>query len=200
MPTSDTTANLSHSLRHADPYAHSPIDNGDGTVTFTLTRRPQTGPTFQISRQHDETGKAHVVIRYYDPMRFLAEWHEITETKRFVELDYDYDRADLVELRMRLIAEEYNEVRAELINHFNGHGSLPHLAKELADLLYVVYGTADLLDIPLDRVMELVHDNNMRKLDPETGQIKRRSDGKILKPDGFQELSYDDIAAIITSA
>ena len=41
------------------------------------------------------------------------------------------------ELRVRLIEEEFGELRDAL-----GKDDLPAIAKELADLLYVVYGTA----------------------------------------------------------
>jgi predicted HAD superfamily Cof-like phosphohydrolase len=59
------------------------------------------------------------------------------------------------------------------------------LAKELADVLYVVYGTADLLEIPLEAVFTEVHRSNMSKV--VAGEVIRREDGKILKPDSYRE-------------
>ena len=46
-------------------------------------------------------------------------------------------------LRMKLIKEEYDELMVELENAT----SIENIAKELSDLLYVVYGCADVLEI-----------------------------------------------------
>lgn len=92
-----------------------------------------------------------------------------------------------VALRADLIDEEFAEVNDEII--YTGTewrvGSLPRLAKELADLVYVIYGWAVELDIDLDAVIREVHRSNMTKVDPRTGAVKRRADGKVLKNDHF---------------
>jgi predicted HAD superfamily Cof-like phosphohydrolase len=62
-----------------------------------------------------------------------------------------------------------------------------HLLKELADTLYVTFGYADLLNLPLDEAFVEVHLNNMSKRQPD-GSVKRRADGKILKPDDYKEV------------
>lgn len=60
------------------------------------------------------------------------------------------------------------------------------LAKELADLLYVTYGTADIYGIDLDSVFEEVHRSNMSKLG-EDGKPVYREDGKVLKGPNYHE-------------
>ncbi|WP_084960109.1 MazG nucleotide pyrophosphohydrolase domain-containing protein [Thermoactinospora rubra] len=125
-----------------------------------------------------------------DPMEALARWHAATDDGSPVDL----------RLRLALIEEECAEVRSELLAAIEGRGSLPRLAKELADLLYVVYGTADRLGIPLDRVFQLVHEANMRKVDPRTGRVERRADGKVLKPEGFRDVSLEEIEAVVRAA
>jgi NTP pyrophosphatase (non-canonical NTP hydrolase) len=79
------------------------------------------------------------------------------------------DNPDTVALRLRLIDEEFNEV-VEAINW----GDPPQIAKELADLLYVVHGTAVAFGIPLDEVFRIVHDSNMSKVQGHTpeGDVK----------------------------
>lgn len=62
-------------------------------------------------------------------------------------------------LRIRLIDEEYEEV-VEAINW----GDPAQIAKELADLLYVVHGAAVAFGIPLDEVFNVVHGSNMSKI------------------------------------
>ena len=81
-------------------------------------------------------------------------------------------------LRMRLLKEEFDEY-----NEGEYHNDLENIAKELADIIYIVCGTAVSYGIPLDRVFEEVHRSNMAKL--VDGKPIRRDDGKILKPEGW---------------
>ena len=82
------------------------------------------------------------------------------------------------ELRKKLMAEEVQE-------YFEGENNndLENIAKELADIIYIVCGTAVSYGIPLDRVFDEVHRSNMAKL--VDGKPVRRDDGKILKPEGW---------------
>lgn len=85
---------------------------------------------------------------------------------------------DLIKLRINLIREEV----AEFENELNTNSiDLCAVAKELADILYVVVGTAVSFGIDLEPVLDEVHRSNMSKV-WEDGTIKRREDGKILKP------------------
>ena len=81
-------------------------------------------------------------------------------------------------LRMKLLEEEFNEYL-----HGESKDDLENIAKELADIIYIVCGTAVSYGIPLDRVFEEVHRSNMAKL--VDGKPVRRDDGKILKPEGW---------------
>jgi len=81
-------------------------------------------------------------------------------------------------LRMRLLEEEMKEYeQGEYKN------DLENIAKELADIIYIVCGTAVSYGIPLDKVFDAVHASNMAKL--IDGKPIRRDDGKILKPEGW---------------
>src|ERR1051325_6051905 len=83
-------------------------------------------------------------------------------------------------LRQTLLSEEYWEyVAAEEKNDIVG------IADALADLIYIIHGTAHVYGIPLDEVFNEVHVSNMSKL--EDGKPLYRSDGKVLKGSGFQE-------------
>src|SRR5574338_519877 len=79
------------------------------------------------------------------------------------------------ELRIDLIEEEAYEVGDAMKEE-----DLAHIAKELADLLYVTYGAAIEYGINLDEVFDEVHRSNMSKLDVD-GKPKYRADGKVLK-------------------
>lgn len=95
---------------------------------------------------------------------------------------------DTLALRCTLIQEEYQEVMdafadafAALDGEMDTAVNLAPLAHELADLLYVVYGTFATLGINADAVYAEVHRANMEKLSGP-----RRADGKLLKPPGWQ--------------
>ena len=105
-----------------------------------------------------------------DYQRLVREWHEAKGVAVAENLRLP-DEA-LAELRAHLIFEEAGEVSDALLVSER----LSYIAKELADLLYVTFGTAVSLGIDLGPVFEEVHRSNMTK-DP----ADRRSDGKILK-------------------
>jgi predicted HAD superfamily Cof-like phosphohydrolase len=75
-------------------------------------------------------------------------------------------------LRIALIQEEFDELRQAFGQH-----DLVAVAKELADLLYVVYGTAVSSGIDLEPVFREVHRSNMSKVNGH-----KRADGKWVKP------------------
>ncbi|BFU95233.1 MAG: conserved protein of unknown function [Nitrospira sp.] len=82
---------------------------------------------------------------------------------------------DTRQLRIRLIQEEFNELREALESD-----DLTAVAKELADLLYVVYGTAVSYGIDMDPVFREVHRSNMSKVGGH-----KREDGKWIKPSTY---------------
>lgn len=96
--------------------------------------------------------------------------------------------------RRRLIEEELAEFTKE---QFNGafevsvEGQITRttktkLAKELSDLLYVLYGFAVVYGIPIDDVFSRVHQSNMSKLGVD-GKPILREDGKVLKGPNYKE-------------
>lgn len=61
--------------------------------------------------------------------------------------------------------------------------ALVSMADALADMVYVIYGTAATYGIDLDNVLDIVHDANMRKL--VDGKVLKDEHGKIQKPAGW---------------
>lgn len=86
-------------------------------------------------------------------------------------------------LRERLIHEEFEELKEAM-----GKEELPAIAKELADLLYVVYGTAVSYGIDMGPVFREVHRSNMSKI----GGYKR-DDGKWVKPPTYSPAAIEPI-------
>lgn len=77
------------------------------------------------------------------------------------------------DLRVALIKEELGE-----LEDAGQRQDLTKIADAIADLLYVVYGTAVSYGIDIEPIFLEVHRSNMSKGDPE---IVRASNGKILK-------------------
>ena len=86
-------------------------------------------------------------------------------------------------LRNRLIQEEFEEFQEAMQSE-----DLSAMAKELADLLYVVYGTAVSLGIDMEPVFKEVHRSNMSKV----GGYKRE-DGKWVKPPTYSPANLEPI-------
>ncbi|MBJ6640688.1 hypothetical protein H4K36_27620 [Streptomyces sp. DHE7-1] len=90
--------------------------------------------------------------------------------------------------RGELLAEEAAEVAEVSVE-----GPLDRLAHELADVVYVAYGTALVHGIDLDEVIAEIHRANMSKLGPD-GQVARRADGKVLKGEHYRA---PDVSAVL---
>ena len=112
----------------------------------------------------------------------VKEFHEMFE--QLINTKPTLVDAKTANLRLLLIAEEYNELR-----HAIKQNDIVEIADALADLQYVVIGAAVSYGIPLEEVFEEVHRSNMTKV----GGYKR-NDGKWIKP-----LSYEspNIARIL---
>ncbi len=91
--------------------------------------------------------------------------------------------AETKELRLRLIEEEFDELKGAM-----AQDDLTAVAKEMADLLYVVYGTAVSYGIDMQPVFAEVHRSNMSKV----GGYKR-ADGKWIKPPTYSPAALQPI-------
>jgi predicted HAD superfamily Cof-like phosphohydrolase len=119
------------------------------------------------------------------PSRLVREFHERCDLARA-----DEPRqigAGLAEHRQRLLEEEVGEL-AEAVQG----GQLDQIARELADVVYVVYGTAVTYGIDLDAVLAEVHRANMSKLGPDGWPVIRS--GKVQKGDWFRP---PDVAGVL---
>ena len=86
-------------------------------------------------------------------------------------------------LRVRLIQEEFEELQEALKNK-----ELSGIAKELADLLYVVYGTAVSCGIDMEPVFKEVQRSNMSKIGGH-----KQEDGKWVKPPTYSPADIEPI-------
>ena len=94
------------------------------------------------------------------------------------------------QLYSRLIMEEYDEWKQELLQI---NGSRTAELKELADLVYVLYGYALSKGWNLDEALYRVHVNNILRVKQPDGTVKKREDGKILKVDNPPKVRLEDL-------
>lgn len=115
--------------------------------------------------------------------RMVAEFHKTfeiaTETRPMIPDE------PTCSLRVRLIQEEFDELQEALRQR-----DPVAVAKELADLLYVVYGTAVSCGIDMEPVFREVHRSNMSKVGGH-----KRADGKWVKPATYSPARLEPILA-----
>lgn len=113
-------------------------------------------------------------------MNEVAAFHDMTDTP--VSDTICIPPIDRLELRINLIREEVLE---ELIPAMEANDLL-EIADAMADSIYVIVGAALEYGIPLHLVWDEVQRSNMAKVNPSTGKVSKRADGKILKPEGWE--------------
>lgn len=91
------------------------------------------------------------------------------------------EHADNDQLRLTLHEEEHAELVTELQYVIDGQPNRWQIARELADVVYVAYGTALAHGIDLDAALVEIHRAAMDKMDANV----RRADGKVIKHPGF---------------
>lgn len=87
-----------------------------------------------------------------------------------------------------LIQEEFEEWRSSYL-----HNDKLNELKEMADLVYVVYGLAAARGWNMDEAVRRVHENNLGRVVQDDGTIKRRDDGKIIKNPNAPKVELEDL-------
>jgi len=134
------------------------------------------------------------------PLEMVREYHDVAgldlDFKLPVSLVEIKEKADknpewgnkaveLGNLRHDLVEEEVDEL-------FEAQ-TTEDLLKEMADVVYVVYGMAATFGLDLDEALKRVHENNMGRMYQPDGTIKRREDGKILKNPNTPKVDLSDL-------
>jgi len=157
------------------------------------------------------------------PQDLVQEFHEVFDPDS-VATQPGWPDLEQARMRVRLMLEELDEVALEFEQVYGGlqnpADGLAAVGKELADLLYVVYGTGVTLGLPLDGLLAAVHANNMTKLwstdemnAAQSGDgvhrfvnagdgkwVAYREDGKVLKPPSYEKLEFAIGAIVIEHA
>ena len=169
-----------------------------------------------MSAQEWQRPNTWLHTRPYEPQKAVGEFHRAFGQQRYWDIPRNLDgtetqaHVDLRRLRAALILEEAREaiealgfsvlVVESVPGSPKGLVEIPgfeydeeHLAKELADVLYVTYGTGDTQSLPVEDVYQEVHRSNMSKL--VDGKPLRREDGKFLKGPNYRPA---DVHGVLT--
>jgi predicted HAD superfamily Cof-like phosphohydrolase len=84
---------------------------------------------------------------------------------------------DQYQLYCNLIREEFNELVVSSTKEDD--------LDALIDILVVTVGAIHSLGVDAEGAWNEVMRTNMAKIDPATGKVRKREDGKVLKPDGW---------------
>ena len=91
-------------------------------------------------------------------------------------------------------AELYADLIREEFDEFCAATSKVDRADAVIDLIVVLIGYGHSMGWKLAALWDEVHRSNMDKVDPATGDVRRREDGKILKPTGW---TPPDVAGVL---
>ena len=91
----------------------------------------------------------------------------------------EFDK-DQFNLYVSLIEEEANE----LVDAINAHDKVETL-DALVDILVVTIGAIHSMGADAEGAWKEVMQTNFAKIDKETGKVRKREDGKVLKPVGW---------------
>jgi predicted HAD superfamily Cof-like phosphohydrolase len=84
-------------------------------------------------------------------------------------------------LYCNLIREEYDELHAAITEN-----NRVEQLDALTDILVVTIGAINSLGADGEGAWNEVMKTNFAKIDHETGKVRKRDDGKVLKPDGWR--------------
>ena len=99
----------------------------------------------------------------------------------------EFPNEKIVELRKKLIDEEFNELKTAIDDN-----NLIEVADALTDILVVTYGAGVAFGINLDRCFDEVHRSNMSKLSDEGKPIYNEY-GKVMKGPNYSPPNLKDL-------
>jgi predicted HAD superfamily Cof-like phosphohydrolase len=108
-----------------------------------------------------------------------------TSVKEFSDACNDGNNPSVPQLMDNTAVEFIAEMVNDELQELREATDLAEQADALVDAIYYICDTAVRHGMNLDRVFDVVHGANMQKV--VDGRVIRRDDGKILKPEGWQD-------------
>jgi predicted HAD superfamily Cof-like phosphohydrolase len=98
---------------------------------------------------------------------------------------FNANRSDQSDLYMKLIQEEYTELMdAEAVSDD------AEICDACFDLMWVIVGYMKSRGWDCENIWDEGAKSNLSKIDSATGKVKKREDGKILKPEGWRPPNF----------
>jgi predicted HAD superfamily Cof-like phosphohydrolase len=90
------------------------------------------------------------------------------------------------ELYYKLIKEEFDEFRIAHREHDD-----VEMLDACMDMIWVILGFCHMKGYKVDAAWNEVARSNLAKIDAATGKVRKREDGKVLKPEGWKPPELD---------
>lgn len=114
------------------------------------------------------------------------------DVQQFMDACDQKPSEELATMYLHLINEELNELDEAVEG-----GSHALELDAVCDTIWTLIGYALAKNYPIETAWDAVTLSNLRKIDLKTGKVRRRSDGKVLKPEGWKP---PDIQKILEDA
>lgn len=124
---------------------------------------------------------------YSDPVKLLQTPMDMV--REFARVTDQKPDPDLYENLIEEEFYEWGEVGLSTDENLDKKEDL----KELADIVYVIYGYANAMGYNLDEAIRRVHRNNLGRCVQQDGTVKRREDGKIIKNPDYPKVDLSDL-------
>ena len=136
----------------------------------------------------EDPAEADAAVRPMSPLQMVIEFHTAFRVgvKPLPVAQID---APTEQLRLDLLDEEFQELKDAIKAK-----DLVEIADALADISYILNGTAAVYGIDLDAVIAEVHRSNMTKLGAD-GKPIYREDGKVLKGPDYEPPRISEVLA-----
>lgn len=141
----------------------------------------------RLSKRYEERGINGISGLLFD----VGSFHIAADQP--VRYEPEFPSQEEIDFRIELIDEEFNEFKEACAER-----NIVKAADALGDIIYVVVGGAHHLGIALDYVWDEIQRSNMAKVDPAIGKVRKRADGKVLKPEGWKPPNVE--AAFVRAA
>lgn len=105
----------------------------------------------------------------------------------FIEACEQKPSDDTFKLYSNLITEEFQE-----FTEAYEQNDEVEMLDACMDMIWVILGFCHMKGYNVDGAWGEVRKTNLSKIDADTGRVIRRSDGKILKPEGWKEPNFSD--------
>lgn len=99
---------------------------------------------------------------------------------------FNADRSAQSDLYMKLIEEEYKELMEAQADNDD-----TEICDACFDLMWVIAGYMHSRGWSCEEIWDEGAKSNLSKIDPTTGKVIKRDDGKILKPAGWQPPNFE---------